>query len=546
MGDIGADTQELVALAKTDPERLVARIANMLENTPPKRQRGFAKDQTETIKAVLSMYDIIAVKGLELSYLYKPKTENTYQKIDKDDLEIIVSNIYNKVVGDIDGNCIDKIMKTLDKEVRRTHQVPCIDNRFIEVCSSRFWDMEKCTLVQKLPQDSYCARRLFDTPVSGKNVVHYDTAPNPAVIEDAFERAYEDISKREGKMLPLFKFVVEWADEDMSTYRDIMLMYTSMFMGKKPFGIWVLRGQGRNGKSVAVGLLHTIFGTNNTSRIQLGKIGDWHGYLQLANTLVNASDEEDNEVLKDEALIKTIADHGEIDLSKMREQTQLRVYANFGLALCSNSDLALKGKGNEAFIRRLRIIPFNRDFSAEDSMSSMRNFAEETFTPKVIAEFVGTCMGYAAYYADHPFPLSDGMKEQQRWLEESLVSYKVYFVQFKKYFHSFHRLKQDVYTDYLNWCTDHGFEACDYTDFIIPFKPAMAKKNASNNSSCGSKPVRVHNIPGTAKGPQCFREEYLVPEFKQTIEELHKSNKSVIFELENYYAVNNKEEGTDE
>lgn len=544
------DVQAIMSLAQDNPEKLASLIQQILESRPATsttRANGFSQYQFSTINLVTSKYDIIAVKGLELSYLYKLKQDSTYKKIDKSDLEKIVSDAYVKVTGRIDGTHIEKIMKTLDKEVRRTNEVPFIDNRFIELYPGRFWDMEKGVPTKTIPEGCYCARRLFDTPSAGKNVVKYGAPstpdyPSPALIEQAYEDALTEINATHGERLdPKFDFVMQWANDDPAIYKDIMLMYASMFMGKKPFGIWVLRGQGRNGKSVAVGLLHTIFGTNNTSRIQLGKIGDWHGYLQLANTLVNAADEEDNEVLKDEALIKTIADHGEIDLSKMREQTQLRVHANFGLALCSNSDLALKGHGNEAFIRRLRVIPFNRDFSSQDTLSTMRSFAEETFTPKVIARFVGTCMGYASYYMDNPFPLSESMMEQQRFLEENLVSYKVYYDQLKRFFHSFHRLKQDVYEDYLYWCADSGLDVNDFSDFKIRFKGAMSKKNQSTNSTCGDR-VTIHIIPESANGKQCLRNEYFIPELRQTIEELHKSHKSAVFELNNYYELHKGEE----
>lgn len=520
---------------------------------------GFKKIQDGAIKDILSGYDIMATKGVDNRFYIRPLSggtpiqgEETYRPIDKGDLEIMMTRIYEKISGQVDGQDINKIMTSLIKKIRATNQVEKIDNRFIQIFPQVLWDSETGDFVSSPPKGHYCARRLFDTRKGGSHVVKYDDEvwldedgyfdyKYDEMLKSYAEAAYENIMATNGSFDALedFNFVMAWADDDIGVYRDIMLMYASMFMAKKPFGIWVLRGEARNGKSTAVGLLHTIFGTNNTTRIQLGDIGDWHKYLALANTLVNAADEADNKALTDEALIKTIADHGEIELSKMREQDQVQVEATFGLALCANSDLKLDGSGesNIAFIKRLRVIPFNRDFSEEDKKSTMRSFEEETYTPETVVKFIGTCMGYAKYYMSHDFPLSSSMEQQQSFLEENLVSYKLYVQKVKKYFGKFQTINI-MYTDYKLLCHEYSYEACELQEFKGAFKKALEKKNNTSHT-LGNKKVTAHKM---SSGDTCFREDYVVPELKMSIGELHATGKSVVAELESYYAIRDLEQ----
>lgn len=520
---------------------------------------GFKKVQDGALKDVLASYDIMATKGVDNRFYIRPIVngkpiagEETYKPIDRGDLEIMMTKIYEKISGQVDGQEINKIMSSLIKKVRATNQVEKIDNRFIQVFPMVLWDSETGEFLDQAPKGHYCARRLFDTRKGGNHVVKYE--PEVWLDEDGYfdtdyedllkssaKEAYKDITEHNGQFSVLddFKFVLAWADDDPGVYRDIMLMYASMFMAKKPFGIWVLRGEARNGKSTAVGLLHTIFGTNNTTRIQLGDIGDWHKYLALANTLVNAADEADNKALTDEALIKTIADHGEIELSKMREQDQVQVEATFGLALCANSDLKLEGNGesNVAFIKRLRVIPFNRDFSEEDKKSTMRSFEEETYTPEIVIKFIGTCMGYAKYYMSHDFPLSSSMEQQQSFLEENLVSYRLYVKKIKKYFGKFQNVNI-MYTDYKLLCHEYSYEPCSLPDFKGAFKKALEKKNNTSHTY-GNKRITAHRM---GNNDSCFREDYVVPELKLSIGELHAMGKSAVAELESHYAIREMEE----
>ena len=74
---------------------------------------------------------------------------------------------------------------------------------------------------------------------------------------------------------------------------DIMRSVAYCFVKKKPVGSYILVGLRRNGKSSFVGLLHTIFGRENTSDVRLSQLGDPHYVNKLKYTMMNAPDEED-------------------------------------------------------------------------------------------------------------------------------------------------------------------------------------------------------------------------------------------------------------
>ena len=527
-------------------------------NDMVQQQKGFKLLQDSTIAGISDIYDIIAIRGNTSTYLVRPLDKLTHQPIDgeqtfrpigRDDLQIEVTKMYERCSGTIDGRDISKIMDSLDLKIRKEKQVDYVDNRIIEIMPNIFWDSEQCKVIDKIPKGRYCARRLFDTDRAGKNVVKYDDGVFNNKNIQKFMLNYKLLSERQlvekyredpnyQLVLDLpteFDFINKWADGNSVVATDIILMISSMFMAEKPFGIWVLRGKARNGKSTAVGLLHTVIGTRNTTRISLNDIGDWHKYLALANTMLNAADENDDKALKDEALIKTIADHGDIELSKMREQTQVKVRANFGLVLSSNSDLYLEGKGNEAFIKRLRIIPFTHDFSAEDTKSSMRNFAEETYTPEVIAKLVGFCLGVASFFSSHPFPMSHSMRDQQEALEGNVVSYKLYKPLLEKYFSCYLNLKDDIYEDYKFWCRDNDAIVMPYDEFKSAFKGLKGKERQTayryNNKL--HLAYKIHD----GQESNLFFDDYYVPELNASIKELHCFNASVVSELEKYYII---------
>lgn len=497
--------------------------------------QGPNKIRDDIRKALREKYDMMAVKQVDGVYYLKEKNrEKSYHPIDKDDLTNIVTNLYEKVSGTLDGPHIDKILNTLDKDIRRTMEVPRIDNTIIEICPDYYWDTSTGQLTDDIPEGMYCARRLFDTPKASKNIVRYnseDIARYAKLLKNVIDQTVATLEESGGDLPDdsRLSFISTWACNDHEIYMDILRMMASNFMSPKPFGSYILRGQGRNGKSVCVGLLHSILGTRNTTRISMSEINNWHKYLQLANTMMNAPDEEEDKALADQAMFKIIADHGDIELDIMRGQQPLKVEANFQIISPANHDPEWTGTGAQACIRRARIIPFEADLSDKDS--SAKNFAQETFTPNTVMYLLGVILGIARYYLAHPFPDSKTMKQERQMLVESMVSYKVYYEHLNRYFGMYNKLRE-VFTDYVCWCKQNGFTVKPFDDFKDVFKPSQRRATSYHNGKVNLSRVYRMNSHKT-----CFHSDYRIEghESSGSIAEMNDGGRSIVTELDNMY-----------
>ena len=497
--------------------------------------QGANKIRDDIRKSLKEKYDMMAVKQVENVYYLREKSkEKSYRPVDKDDLTNIVSDLYEKISGTLDGPHVDKILNTLDKDIRRTMEVPRIDNTVIEICPDYYWDTSTGKLTEDVPEGKYCARRLFDTPKASKNIVKYnpeDIARYAKLLKKVIDQTVATLEETGGDLPEdsRLDFITTWACGDHEIYMDIIRMYASNFMSPKPFGSYILRGQGRNGKSVCVGLIHTIFGTRNTTRISMSDITNWHKYLQLANTMVNAPDEEEDKALTDQAMFKIIADHGDLELDIMRGQQPLKVEANFQIISPANHDPEWTGTGAQACIRRARIIPFEADLSDKDS--SAKNFAQETFTPNTVMYFLGVVLGVARYYLTHPFPDSSTMRQERRMLVESMVSYKVYFEHLNRYFGTYNKLRE-VFTDYVCWCKQNGLPVKGFDDFKDVFKSSQRHATSYHQGKINLTRVYRMNSHKT-----CFHANYHVEghESSGSIAEMNDRGESIVTMLDNMY-----------
>lgn len=484
---------------------------------------------------ITESYDVMAVEDIAtIYYLRHKETEKSFHPVSMSMFTRIVTAIYEKVAGTIDGPHIDKILNTIDKDIRKTMEVPRIDNTIIEICPDYYWDTSTGQLTDDIPEGMYCARRLFDTPKASKNIVRYnpeDIARYAKLLKNVIDQTVATLEENGGDLPDdtRLDFISTWACDDHEIYMDILRMMATNFMSPKPFGSYILRGQGRNGKSVCVGLLHSILGTRNTTRISMSEINNWHKYLQLANTMMNAPDEEEDKALADQAMFKIIADHGDIELDIMRGQQPLKVEANFQIISPANHDPEWTGTGAQACIRRARIIPFEADLSDKDS--SVKNFAQETFTPNTVMYLLGVLLGIARYYLNHSFPDSKTMKQERQMLVESMVSYKVYYEHLNRYFGTYNKLRE-VFTDYVCWCKQNGLPVKGFDDFKDVFKPSQRRPTSYHQGKVNLTRVYRMNNHKT-----CFHANYYVEghESSGSIAEMNDRGESIVTMLDNMY-----------
>lgn len=486
----------------------------------------------EVLSRTLDGYDILALRGTDQTYYIRPQQngqplQDIYEPIDKEDFINLVTDAYEKTTGTVDGSAIDKICDSLDKKIRKERTIPRVDNTIIQLIPDRFWNTENGDLTHTVPKDRLCFRRLFNTVKPSRHIVKYPDGvfyDYGDILEEYVDETFAELTLSKGDLEEDddFEFVKTWACGNHGRYMDILRMFATFFMKEKPLGTYILEGNGRNGKSSLIGLIHTLMGTRNTSRLQLAELGNWHKNHCLANTLVNAPDEEKPGTLEDTDLFRTIADHGDIELDVMRGQKPISISCDFQCVSASNHMPQWEGTDAEACIRRARIIPLRADLSANDNKSF--NFEEETYTPERMIHFLGTVLGIARYYMDKDFPESDSVAVQRELLQENMISYRLFYKEFVGFFGKYHKLRE-VYDDYVIWCKDKGFKINKYDEFKEAFNDSREKVTSHTDFQ-----VSMSKVYRVSKLTTCFYAEWVCPEATNygTIAQMHDSGISVV------------------
>lgn len=487
----------------------------------------------------LEQNEMVALKGVSKYYRRqidpntKQPVDEVYRPVDKETLVNEITKAYEEVTGTVDGKAVDNLWNSIDKKVRKDNTMESVDNTLIQLLPGNFWDTGTGDIYDEIPNGMKCFRKLFDTTSDKiKHVVKYepgDFIGYEYTLKLMVQETYDELVKNDGDLEEDsdFEFLQTVACHEHDIYMDIIRMFATFFMKNKPLGAYILEGNGRNGKSALIGLIHTIMGENNTSRLQLAELGNWHKNHCLADTLVNAPDEEKKKTLEDTDLFRVIADHGIIQLDVMHGQQPISVTCDFQCVSASNHLPNWEGPDAEACIRRARIIPFRADLSEEDKKNI--DFEKMTYTPNRVMHFLGTVLGVARYYMERPFPESNGIEVMRTILQENMVSYRIFYNRFIRFFGKYHILR-DVYADYVIWCKDRGYKISKYEDFTEAFNGSRSKVTSYSDGN-----VRLPNVYRVSNATECFHKDWVCPGYSMygSVEKMHESGVSALTLLEN-------------
>lgn len=380
------------------------------------------------------------------------------------------------------GSRVDKLIATF---MNRPYIIPNIERRVFYVSEDLYYDLDKDPGEQLIHSDSLgpnsrCFFHLFDSANTDKDIVAFPTQTFNKAFSKRVEKAYNTLlsqleelcpdhkdtfpsaslsaTSQEDDPLPRrFKFIEDWANGNPGLYWDLMTIPATIFLKEKPSVSYFLSGSSMNGKSSYLGLIHTILGTNNTTRIRLSDMDKWHLNTQLQYTLFNAPDDEGDSISSQSAeFFKSIASHGTISLPIMRSQVPMKLNADFMSAHPMNASPDWGDASSaSALTRRTCLIPFTADFRGKTSTTS--NFARDTFTPNVLAEFVGEVLALASFYSEHPIVWSQTTQGAKQQVEAQNDSIRLYKERWEKYFWGFQSIRL-IYDDYKCWCRDNGFD----------------------------------------------------------------------------------------
>lgn len=466
-------------------------------------------------------YDIVRVNA-NSTYYYRPVGGSVYERLTDHKLDTIVRDIYISGFGSAEP----KELKDAAEMVKRltVEEVDDLNNDTWYVTPRVYWDTNLGELTDK-PR-GYCFRKLFNTKHADKHTVKIPefNEDQERVMMDTYHEVLDQLNN--GVFEERYEFIRTWANGNHDVYLDIMRSIAYCFVKKKPTGSYILVGLRRNGKSSFVGLLHTIFGRENTSDVRLSQLGDPHYVNKLKYTMMNAPDEEDEKAIDAQASFKTIADHGLLTLSVMRSNEPVQVPCNFMCFYPMNHIPDWRGTGAAACMKRSLIIPFYADLSRFDKKNY--DFAKETFTADFMCEFMGSVFAYANYYSRHELEFSGTMTSEQETLEEEVDSAVTYRKEFEKYFDGFDTLKT-LYQDYINWCKTQDLTISQRAEFKFVFREYFSKRTTVNFGRTLVKGYKIPNVNHSFLWTGAHFDEV------GAVEWLHEHNASVVERLDMYY-----------
>ena len=491
----------------------------------PQRTIGSKQARYATANTIIrQLFDIIRVNS-NRSYYYKEKSGVLYERLTDHRLTTMVRDIYLHCGGAIDPKELKDAVETV--KIMTMEEREDLNNNLWMITDSSFWDMELGELTREPKGD--CFRKLFNTRVTDKHIVKIPafTSEQEQKMWDVYEEVKSQLEA--GEFEERYEFIKTWANGSHDVYLDIMRSVAYCFVKKKPVGSYIMVGLRRNGKSSFVGMLHTIFGRENTSDVRLSQLGDPHYVNKLKYTMMNAPDEEDEKAIDAQASFKTIADHGLLTLSVMRSNEPIELPCNFMCFYPMNHIPDWKGTGAAACMKRSLIIPFYADLSKFDKKNY--DFAKETFTADMMCDFMGCVFAYAHYYSRHDLEFSQTMLSEQETLEEEVDSAVTYRREFERFFDGFENLKI-LYQDYCNWCKAQDLTISQRKEFKFVFREYFTGVRTTIRD--GGTLYKGYRL---AKPNHLFMRSGLYISEIGGVDTLHENNASVVERLDMYYAL---------
>lgn len=534
---------------KQDQSAFVASLAQQLEKA------NFNQLSSDVTQEMLQKYSFVRIETSKTTSNKKDGVD-IYRKAPEDLTYMLCSQgELKQELLSMSGRWLDNATqeKLLDTFLSYTPLKQVKERRFMAIGPQLYWDVDKHTIVHAVPKNHYCYIRLFDSEEdSGGGVISFPKESFDETFSKMVENEYNTMlaSLRSidapatfqdiiDKCPRSFHFIEEWANDDAGLYWDILTLIATVFMKNKPLGAYFLIGLTRNGKSTCVNLLHTIFGTANTSKVRLSALGEPHFAGTLRNSILNAPDDEDDDITKYQGAFKELAGHQTFSAAKLYSQSPMRIKgADITFVFPMNTLPMWKGSSASACSKRTIPIPFLRDFSSSDMQTN--NFEQRTFTKDTVGRIAAQAMALATFFNERPEMLgySETSTAQKKTIAEDNNSVDAYRKAFEKLFCGFQK-KDTLYTDYQLWCSQKEYRYGDRKTLQLAFQAYLDTRFRTN---------KVYSISDTQKiSKKCCRsansnptapplmDDLWIPELKMSVNDLHRNGMSAVYQMQEFY-----------
>lgn len=152
-------------------------------------------------------------------------------------------------------------------------------------------------------------------------------------------------------------------DKEIRQLIEEMIGYC--FYRRNELGVsFILTGDKSNGKSTFIDMIMQLLGTNNTSALDLGELGDRFKTAELFGKLANLGDDISDDFIKNPAVFKKLVTGDRVNVERKGQNPfDFNNYAKF---LFSANDMPRIKDKTGAVLRRLIIVPFNATFAKTD------------------------------------------------------------------------------------------------------------------------------------------------------------------------------------
>ena len=411
---------------------------------------------------------------------------------------------------------------------------------------------ENGELKEPFPEVFY---RLYDTPsraVNGDNdivTVPQMTPEMSTLLKDTYSATLEHLEGH--KSIPAderLEEIMQWAQGEYDRYIDIIHMAGAR-LKSHDFGIYILAGLGRDGKSSCIDLVASFYGTNNICRVPVDRLGDTHNLSNFQRALVNLpdeqkpSDEKTKTMSADASVAFRIAgSHGSANMNVMRSNKSDELYYSFVTMAPVNSVPRFPADVQNACIRRCRIIEFEGDFSASDSLAV--KWGKTHYTPEFMMKFSGQVLAFATYYSKHDWKTTPLMELAAKKQMENAGSSIMYIKMWEKIFCGYDSYKT-IRDDYVNYCKLSDYEQDEFNRssmLLLPYSQrssisadpvgsirVLIKKSKYHEFKCGSAKVMHKYSTCEVKTKEG---DVISLTGGKSLEDFHRDGGSVIFELE--------------
>lgn len=331
-----------------------------------------------------------------------------------------------------------------------------------------YYDMQKGEILEYSDLDESlkgkCFSRFCNTT---SEVLHVPVIPEEKIdleiVQEYANQAYADLEKwyeaydkgnvTDDKYQIRFEDTfLKWACGDRGLYKDIITMCATPLMVRKPECTFFILGEKSNGKSSLRHLMQCTYGVRNCASVQVAQMGSWDYASTLLGKVINFPDEEKTNLEDmDVASFKSMSTHENLQIRKKGSSVPFDIPCDFVSIIPLNTYPDWKALDG-GVARRVRILPFNADLSAESAKGGI-GFEEQKFTGEFISSVIGELIGTASFYArtGRDIVWSDTTNEASSDWQKELVNAPLFKKDFEKVFRGFQSTNL-LYECYQKWC----------------------------------------------------------------------------------------------